>query len=278
MSGRQGYIPIGIDQYPQVEVEVIKNAYASGETGQIISTFHGTEDSVNRKLGAHIDKLRHAPHELEKEIEKAEHVVREGVGEVEQKAKHVLSPQSSREDDEDEGWTSDRSDNQPPTASTSISADRRQHSKSPKLKVPSKAVAAPPRKGRRHNSMRKGMFGRTHLLKQKQLEHAPVFDDSDEEGNDGRGRSHIAVADDVARRGPAMNSRIDAIKRINARREESPARSIRFADEIGDEENRSGTATPQISILQDSSGSPHQTFLDDGDTSKNKVTFDVGDI
>ena len=32
MSGSQGDIHIGIDRDPQVEVEVTRNAYASGET------------------------------------------------------------------------------------------------------------------------------------------------------------------------------------------------------------------------------------------------------
>ncbi|KIM73685.1 hypothetical protein PILCRDRAFT_722707 [Piloderma croceum F 1598] len=241
------------------------------------STFRGTEGSVSRTLNAHIDKLRHAPHELEKEIEKAEHIVREGVEEVEQKAKHILPPQSSRDDDEDEGWTSDRSDNQQPTASTSTSAD---HRKSQKLKSSSKAAAAPPRKGRRRNSMRKGVFGRAHLSKQNHPEDAAVFEDSDEE-KDGRGRSQITTGeaeDEFGRRGSAINSRIDAIRRIDARREESPTRSIRFADETGDEEHISGTTTPQISILQDSSVLPHQTSLDDADSPTNKVTFEIDDI
>jgi hypothetical protein len=43
--------------------------------------------------------LRHTPHELEKEIEKVEHTVREGVEEIEQKAKHILPSQSSHDDD-----------------------------------------------------------------------------------------------------------------------------------------------------------------------------------
>jgi sodium/hydrogen antiporter len=275
MSVNQDDIPIDIDRDSQVEVEVIRNAYASGDTKQMTSTFHGTEASVSRTLNAHIDKLRHAPHELEKEIEKVEHTVREGVEEIEQKAKHILPPQSSRDDDEDEGWTSDRSDNQRTTASTSTSADRR---KSLKLKTSSKAVAAPPRKGRRRNSMQKGMFGRAHLLKQKHLEDAAIFEDSDEE-KDGRGRSQITTGEaELGRRGSAINSRIDVIKRIDARREESPTRSIRFADETGDEEHKSETPTPQISILQDPSVLPPQTSLDDADSPTNKVTFEIGDI
>jgi len=241
------------------------------------STFRGTEGSVSRTLNAHMNKLRHAPHELENETEKAEHIVRDGIEEVEQKAKHMLPPLSSRDDDEDEGWTSDRSDNQRPTASTSTSADRR---RSPKLKPSSKAVATPPRKGRRRNSMRKGVFGRAHLSKQKHPEDAAVFEDSDEE-QDGRGRTQITAGEaeeEIGRRGSAINSRIDVIKRINARREESPTRSIRFADETGDEEHKSGITTPQISILQDSSALSRQTSLDDADSPKNKVTFEIDDI
>jgi sodium/hydrogen antiporter len=274
------HIQIHTDLDPQVEVEVIKNAYASSEAEQLSSTFRGTEDSVKHTLRAYIDKLKHAPHELEKEVEKAEQTIRKDAKDVEHKAKDVLSLQPGH-DEEDEGWSSDHSDNRQPTGSTSTSVGRRKRSRSPTSKVQPKAVGAPQRKSRRRNSVRKGMLGRVDLLKQKQREHPFVFDDSDGEGDDHRGRSRAAVTkteDELTHLGSARNLRLDAIRRIDARREESPTRSIRFADEVEveDEEHRSGTTTPQISILQESSpGSPLQLSSDDADSPKNKVTFDV---
>jgi hypothetical protein len=108
--------------------------------------------------------------------------------------------------------------------------------------------------------MQKGVFGRAYLSKQKHLEDAAVFEDSDEE-KDGRGRSQITTGEaEIGRRGSAINSRIDVIKRIDARREESPTRSIRFADETGDEEHKSETLTPQTAILQDPSVLSHSPF------------------
>lgn len=111
-----------------VDVEVIKNAYASDEAEQLSSTFDGTEESVNSTLGAHIDIV---PHELEKEIEDVEHTIHDEANEAGQKAKHVLSVQLNH-DEEDEGWTSDHSDSQQPIASTSIR--RKIRSKSPDRK------------------------------------------------------------------------------------------------------------------------------------------------
>lgn len=256
---------------------MIRNAFAANEAEQFSSTFRGTEHSVQRHMGAYLHKLKHAPHELEKEVEKAEHVVAEDAKEIEHKAKRALSPQSSADEDaeEDEGWTSDHS---APTASTSGDADGRKRSKSPKHKHTSKPIVSAPRKTRRRSSMRKGMLGRAHLLKQKQPESSAVFEDSDGETNEGRGRSQAAGSsqpgDGLASRGSAKNLRIDVIRSGSSRRDESPAKSIRFADEM-DDDSRSGARTPRSSILQENPSPHRQGSLDDVDSPKNKVTFEL---
>lgn len=216
-------------------------------------------------------KLKHVPHEIETDVEEADHDTKE----MGHKAKHAMSPQSSHdnEEEDDEGWASDHSVNQQRNTSASTITDGKKQTKSPKPKFLPKPVG----KGRRRSSMRKGVFGRAHLLRQKQPESSSAFEDSDgEDSDDHRGRRETALAgpaDGLVSRGSLRSIRIDSIRGIDARREESPVRSIRF---VGDEENRSGANTPRLSILQDSSsGSPHQGSIDDTDSPKNKVTFDL---
>ena len=234
---------------------------------------------MHHSLCTYLDKLKHAPHELEQGVEKADHTIWDGAKEIEQKLKNVLSVHPGHNDDE-EGWMSDASEEEHPTASTSSTTNRRNRSKSPKLKAPTKAVGAPPRKARRRNSARRAVLARSTMLKHKKQENSSVFDGSDEEGDDDdRGRSRSTATDttdELAPRAPARNPRLDAIKVISARREVSPARSIRFADEVGDGESRSGTTTPRTSILQDP-GSPHPS-LGDTDSPKNQSTFSSGDV
>jgi len=137
---------------------------------------------VNRALGAYIDRLKHIPHDLETDVKNAEHIIRGEAKEVEHKTTQILQPQSTEE--EEDGWASDRSDGQQATASTSTPTRRRNRSKSPtpKSRLPPKAIGAPPRKGRRRSSMRKGMLGRVHILKHKHPDNPSVFEDSDGRG------------------------------------------------------------------------------------------------
>jgi hypothetical protein len=212
--------------------------------------------------------LKRAPHELEKDLEHAGDAIHDGAKDMASGARRTLSP--NNDDDEDEGWASDSS-----VPRGTSAADDRTRSKSPKVKIASKPVGAVPRKGRRRNSMRKGLFGRTHLNKQKQPEDDAVFEDtveSDEEQR--RGRS--MVDDDASSsRAGSLRSRLDNLRRLDTHRDDSPARSVRFAD---DGESMSGSATPMISILQDtsspSSATPHHHNSASED-SKNKVTFNL---
>lgn len=252
-------------------MEVVKNAFASSEAEQMSQHFHGTEDHVQRSLHTHLQKLKTAPHELEKDVEHAEHAIHDGAKDIENKARRAFSRNSSPEDDEDEGWASDQSVNQ--EGSSSSATDHRKRAKS--SKIPSTPIGAPPRKGRRRNSMRKGMFGRVHMMKQKQPDDAPAFEDDDGEGEEDneRGRSPADSNASGSSRGSSLRrGRFDTLWRIDTRsRDGSPARSVRFADA---DENRSGANTPRISILQETSSpsSPLQNSLDD---SRSKVTFDL---
>lgn len=255
-------------------MEVIKNAFAPGEAGPISSTFRSADTAVHRTRGAYMGKLKNVPHEVGTKVAEAEHVVSDDAKEVGNRVGHVMVPQSSQSngEDEDDGWASDRSTNQQRGASISTT-DGKKRFKSPKLKFVPKPVG----KGRRRSSMRKGMLGRAHLTQQAQPETSSVFGESDEEED--RGRRDIALVepkDEHVSRGSGRGLRLDLIRGIDARREDSPARSIRFQDEVKDEGNRSGTNTPRLSILHDSfTGSPRQGSIDDVDSSKNKVTFDL---
>ena len=232
------------------------------------STFRATGDSVNRTLGAHTDKMP------EKGVERAEHLIQDEPGEAER--------DEEEEEEEEDGWTSDPSDNEPSAASP----NRRGRPNSLKSRTSPKAVGAPPRKGRRRISLRKGTPGRTHLpLKlQPHPEISSLSEGAD--GQDGgggggghreRGRSEVVVSEVNSDEPPFRKNRwLDTIRHMDARREASPARSIRFADEIGDEENRSGAATPQLSILQDSGAPPLPLTSGDVDSPQSKVTFEVG--
>lgn len=226
---------------------MVRNAYAAGEADQIAQTFSGTEAHVRERLAAHLHELEHAGHE-----------VAEG-------ARRALSPRHDAEDqdqdqDEDEGWASDGEPAQ--------DAEPRTRSRSPRVKpAPSKPASAKP--GRRRNSMRKGMFGRAHLAKQRGAEDAVA-----EEADDARrGRGGPADAG-------SLRSRLDGLRQ----REASPARSVRWADggegaqsrSGEDTPNRSGTSTPRVSILHDASApasaSPHQNSFEEA---KGRVTFDL---
>jgi hypothetical protein len=256
----------------QVVVEVINNAYAPSETERASSSFHRLEESLRHKLQRHTNDHRHALHKAGKNLECAEDSIRKEVGAVEQNVEHMVSPQTSHEE-EDEGWTSDPSENEP-VASASTSANCTIRSESPKPKSSSKGLVTP-RRGRRHNSIRKRMLRRGHPSTQKLPEDPAVIEDSDVEAESDRGRSQPAITKADGGFGQwsaARRSRIDAIRRIDVRREESPARSIRFADEVGDDDNRSGITTPQIPT------SPRRASSDDEGSSKNKVTFDLDGI
>ena len=210
---------------------MVRDFYVSDEAEQLSPTFRGTEDSVG-------------PHELE-EINKVELAAVRGLGV--QKSRRTSTP-SAVADDDDEGWASDGSDR--PHASTSCSTENeKKSSKPPKQKHSSKPVGVVSRKGRRRNSMRKGMWGHAYLMKQ-QRRSSPGLEDSDgeeaddhEEEGDIRGRSSSEVPAHGSR--SLRNLRIDTIIRGTRSREDSPSRSIRFADEVNNDDNRSGYNTPQ---------------------------------
>ncbi|KAF7978637.1 hypothetical protein HWV62_45136 [Athelia sp. TMB] len=227
----------------EVEVEVIRNAYAAGEADEIAQTFSGTQAHVRERLDAHLHELEHAGHE-----------VAEG-------ARRALSPRHDEDQDEDEGWASDGEPAQ--------DAEPRTRSRSPRVKpAPSKPVGAKP--GRRRNSMRKGLFGRAHLAKQHAQRAGAGADDAvfEEDAEDARrGRGADAGS---------LRSRLDGL-RVDPRREASPARSVRWADGGDSGEgtpSRSGTSTPRVSILHDASApaSPHQNSFEEA---KGRVTFDL---
>jgi len=181
---------------------------------------------VHRTTGSYMEKLKNVPHKIETEVTEAGHAIRDDAGEIGHRAKRAMSPRSGHNDDEDEdeGWASDRSATQQPNESIPIT-DGKKQGKSPKLKSLPKPVG----KGRRRSSMRKGMLGRAHILKLTQPESSSVFEDSDGEGTDAHGHREIVIAepvDGLVSRGSGRSLRFDSISGIDARREDSPVRSI----------------------------------------------------
>ena len=67
---------LDIDHLSLVEVEAIRNTYVPGEAGQMSST-SAVQRPLKCSLCAYLDKLKHAPHELEQGVEKADHTIRD---------------------------------------------------------------------------------------------------------------------------------------------------------------------------------------------------------
>ena len=118
---------------------------------------------MHRHLTAHMDKLKLTLHELEQDAETAGKSIQHSIKEVERKAKQVVSPKASsmviangEEEEGEEGWASDRSSGD--QDSTHLALDHRKRSRSPQLS-PKLGSVVPSRRGRRRNSMRRGLIG-----------------------------------------------------------------------------------------------------------------------
>ncbi|TFK93083.1 hypothetical protein K466DRAFT_479289 [Polyporus arcularius HHB13444] len=249
----------------EVEVEVQRNAYGPSETTtHKLRVAGGTSRRVVNDLR---DKLRQAPHELEKTVAHAEQGIMDEVHDIEQAAHHALSPQSSptnirkkeregetrgQQDEEDEGWMSDQSASEP--SGSGAEREGKPRGKSPKHKSP--------KGSRKRISIRRGALGQRpkSILHQTQSEDnfrarrpsVNLNDEEDEsrnasgahtpaerEQNEQRGRTSTVRV--MAPSGPGTHTppharpthrRIDSIRSAAPSREMSPARSVRFADDL----------------------------------------------
>lgn len=197
-----------------------------------MTTFHGAEDAANAAI--HDLKARiHSPHEAagktnelaqphtDHDVHAAKPALKDTGREGKRAAslKHVL-PQ----EDEEEGWMSDRSNGEP-----SVSVDRKR-SKSPKHK-PIK-----PMSGKHRLSIRRGVLGSRPV-------HAPRLPSDDAgapltmtDSPDGsvRGRTAYFESPYPSTRRSLRHDRIDTLRssasQARSPRELSPARSVHFAD------------------------------------------------
>ncbi len=246
-------------------MEVQRNAYGPSETTtHKLRVAGGTSRRVVNDLR---DKLRQAPHELEKTVAHAEQGIMDEVHDIEQAAHHALSPQSSptntrkkeregetrgQQDEEDEGWMSDQSASEP--SGSGAEREGKPRGKSPKHKSP--------KGSRKRISIRRGALGQRpkSILHQTQSEDnfrarrpsVNLNDEEDEsrnasgahtpaerEHNEQRGRTSTVRV--MAPSGPGTHTppharpthrRIDSIRSAAPSREMSPARSVRFADDL----------------------------------------------
>lgn len=258
-------------------MEVQENAFGPHETN--VRTMRVAEDAVHDTINDIRNKLSETFASTHKSIDHAARNIQEGVhreaqqaGEalhnVESRTREALSPTSSRQqnEDEDEGWLSDREEQQ---GEDSAADARRKHSK---VKPPKTAVLRPAGSKRRR-SIRSGMLGaratRHHSpdsLPQIRTLEASVEDlnDPDSEPERERGRRPPASGSSTPASplsGRPHHARIDSLRSLDTHsrrslREASPARSIRWADRpdlddghghlLGHHRSHSGASTPRI--------------------------------
>lgn len=250
----------------QVEVEVQRNVYAPRET--TVHSLSVAQDAacevvndVRQKLTHPFAKDPEAPfeHVLDNVRQRFEEGVEEAEGaisNVQEKAKHALSPSSSHNhppEEDDEGWQSDKEGE----SSTAPAGEPRQKSRSPKPKPPKLTILRP---AARRRSIRRGMLGARVLGRHysddgvltRGSDLGAGVPESDAEEDDERGRraSLRSPASPLSPGGSGIgprHARIDSLSRRSLR-EASPARSVRWADEDGGSTHgrASGANTPRV--------------------------------
>ncbi|KAJ6478786.1 Sodium/hydrogen exchanger family-domain-containing protein [Mycena vitilis] len=273
----------------EVEVEVIRNV----DGNDVSSAYRGSEAVAHRIL----EKIRGAPHALELDVEALGRGIEERIGHSPTLGHHSPifghhSPTAGHhrpheqthpaEDDDDEGWASDRSGGEEHDAANaeagpSSSPDRgarRQRSKSPKTKPAGRRRASFSRKGllghaqqfmRDHSHRPRGAVPSSdpspHVFV---LPSSTASSESPTPPDEAQARPQASSSTDFAYRrssssrdvgapgGPPRQSRrtrVDSLRRQNSARpsrDSSPARSVRFADDNG---GGSGANTPRVSVF-----------------------------
>ncbi|EMD40247.1 hypothetical protein CERSUDRAFT_112439 [Gelatoporia subvermispora B] len=258
-----------------VQVEVQKNASSPEET--TTETFRVAEDAAEHVVGEIRDKIHNAPnfgeivHKAQDNFHHNSQDLVDMAHEVEHKAKQAFGMRDERRqnghngdhhDEDDEGWVSDASNGQPHASTSAAEEERR--SKSPKSKSPKlpKAPSVRPSTGRRRTSIRRGLLGgrpvssiarsySDNLLgrhREEPEQDQNGYDAGTESPGDARGRQP-ALRADTARTASSLrlprHARVDSLRALESprpSRDQSPTRSVRFADTP----ERSGFATPRI--------------------------------
>ncbi|KAH7915477.1 Sodium/hydrogen exchanger family-domain-containing protein [Hygrophoropsis aurantiaca] len=276
----------------EVQVEVIRNAYEP-TSRQIRHKFQAKEGAALHTGRVYLDRLHEAPEEMQQDIGKIEEHFRRDAHTVEQKVHEMFAPTRNsttestgrpldQNEDDDEGWASDKSADGEAAAGSSAAYDRRKRSRSSgKMKGASKHMGIGwGRRGRRRSSMSSNGSFSAHaqqLMEERQQPPSPESSDtkerSDEDDSRGRKPSLHRAGSNVTTRSSVKNRRLESLRTLDERsRDVSPARSVRFADE----EFRGGSTTPR-SPQSDSflPNSPVDVSTDENDSTPGRVTFDL---
>ncbi|KAI0696016.1 hypothetical protein BC835DRAFT_917083 [Cytidiella melzeri] len=219
---------------------------------------HDVRARVSGALRQPEANIEHAMHDIRDAVSREAHHAEDIMDDLGARARNTLSlsPSSSSRHkpksahhDEDEEWMSDAEGDGDGDPAGGSSADGRQKSRSPKSKAPKMAVALKPHGGRRRMSIRRGMLGaRVPLSKDPQEERASSRDGEREESAEQQDRGRrLRTVDSRASSVRLMHHRVDSLRSIDTatRRDASPTRSIRWADE-SEGGRRSGLNSPGI--------------------------------
>ncbi|KAK7677743.1 hypothetical protein QCA50_019295 [Cerrena zonata] len=246
----------------EVEVEVLKNVYAHGDTHR--NTFsvsegamHDAKEEIKKKLSRSPEEIHpvegglvHAIEEIGRKVSDAESKVKQAVGSGDSPrqsrpgtAGTMENSASDHSPEEEEGWMSDQ---EVETASTT---SKKSKSKSPKSKPPKLNVSRPlgsPSGSRRRQSFRRGVLAniRSHGGRSASDGQIIVHPPEDDDAEDHRGRRSTPrhEARPTTPNSPTLatpssprsirHRRIDSLRSLRPEsRELSPSRSIRWADE-----------------------------------------------
>lgn len=227
----------------QVEVEVQKHAF-DDNVETTTSSFKGEHMSVHQSAKEHLERILHAPVDLEHRMQDGLHAFEDSAKRGFEEAVRVVSPtpkpapKPAEEPDED-AWASDTDDPQASTSQAAASTSR-----SPDRKAKSKAKAFFGGRTRRRQS---------HSTRTRPPHIVTPHRDDDTLP---RGRTHAEGAVDPARlsisddhdrerEGRAMRPQpLERLRSSEARRAGSPARSVRFAWDDLESPRRSPLGTP----------------------------------
>ena len=275
----------------EVDVEVVRNAFSS--TGQEVRhAFRAREGAAKQSARAYLDRLRRAQDNGHKELERIENTILKDAVALEHRAAQTLGkpdmhvPGDSAVQDDEDGWTSDRSDGEVganrkngrsgSAASSGDGSPRPRSPGSPSRKKSRSAKGKPigiglsKRARRRPSAGAPGgpsFAGNAHRLMFTRPANENVAAQSndqqlsptDAEGDDRRGRSTILCPEHPHRNLSARHRRIESLRLDGATpldgrsRDVSPARSVRFVDM---DHPRSGTSTPRQGSFAETPTSP----------------------
>ncbi|KAH9949860.1 Sodium/hydrogen exchanger family-domain-containing protein [Amylocystis lapponica] len=232
----------------EVEVEVQRDAYSEEEG--TVDRYRVAADYAEDAVQDIKNMVGRAPHEIGQLVERADENLHDDLHEVEDKAEEVgrqAKHAVGLQDDEEEGWMSDGSNGESHDASGGGS----RRSKSPKQRSPKPHPLSPAGPARKRLSIRRGLLGgrppRTILRTQsedgmnRRHDGENSSDEAITEAQDdtrGRGAAPIESAVPSSIRSP-RHARIHSLR--SSPREQSPARSVRWADTA-----HSGANTPRV--------------------------------